>query len=126
MTLTKDDLLAIADLMKPLENDIQELKTDVQGLKSETQELKSDVQGLKAETQELSKRTSNIELTLENETNRNIKLLAENHVNIIDKLNQAIKPADKLLMYEVQLSGFRIRLENLEKEVAELKNNNIA
>ena len=126
MTLTKDDLLAIADLMKPLENDIQELKTDVQGLKSETQELKSDVQGLKAETQELSKRTSNIELTLENETNRNIKLLAENHVNLIDKLNQAIKPADKLLMYEVQLSGFRIRLENLEKEVAELKNNNIA
>ena len=105
VTLTNEDLLAIADLMKPLENDIQELK---------------------AETQELNRRTSNIELTLENETNRNIKLLAENHVNLIDKLNQAIKPADKLLMYEVQLSGFRIRLENLEKEVAELKNNNIA
>lgn len=119
MTLTKDDLLAIADLMKPLENDIQGLKTDVQGLKTETQ-------GLKADVQEINNRTSKIELTLENETNRNIKLLAENHVNLIDKLNQAIKPADKLLMYEVQLSGFRIRLEHLEKEVAELKNNNIA
>lgn len=112
VTLTNEDLLAIADLMKPLENDIQGLKADVQGLKTETQEL--------------NKRTSNIELTLENETNRNIKLLAENHVNLIDKLNQAIEPADKLLMYEVQLSGFRIRLEHLEKEVAELKNNNIA
>lgn len=119
MTLTKDDLLAIADLMKPLENDIQGLKTETQGLKADVQELKADVQ-------ELNNRTSKIELTLENETNRNIKLLAENHVNLIDKLNQAIKPADKLLMYEVQLSGFRIRLENLEKEVAELKNNNIA
>ena len=109
MTLTKDDLLAIADLMKPLENDIQELKTDVQGLK--------------AETQELNKRTSNIELTLENETNKNIQLLAENHITLIDKLNQSIKAADKTLMYEVQMTSLKSRIDHLEKEVAEIKNN---
>lgn len=69
----------------------------------------------------LERRTTNIELTLENETNHNIQLLAENHITLIDKLNQAIKVADKTLMYEVQITSLKSRLEHLEKEVAEMK-----
>lgn len=69
----------------------------------------------------LERRTTNIELTIENETNRNIQLLAENHITLIDKLNQAIKVADKTLMYEVQMTSLKSRLEHLEKEVAEMK-----
>lgn len=70
---------------------------------------------------EIERRTTNIELTIENETNRNIQLLAENHLTLIDKLNQAIKVADKTLMYEVQMTSLKSRLEHLEKEVAEMK-----
>ena len=71
--------------------------------------------------QELKRRTINLELTLENETNRNIQLLAENHITLIDKLNQSIKVADKTLMYEVQMTSLKSRLDLLEKEVAKLK-----
>ena len=70
---------------------------------------------------EIERRTTNIELTIENETNRNIQLLAENHLTLIDKLNQVIKVADKTLMYEVQMTSLKSRLEHLEKEVAEMK-----
>lgn len=70
---------------------------------------------------EIERRTTNIELTIENETNRNIQLLAENHITLIDKLNQAIKVADKTLMYEVQMTSLKSRLELLEKEVSNLK-----
>lgn len=74
-----------------------------------------------SEIQELKRRTANIELTLENETNRNIQLLAENHITLIDKLNQSIKVADKTLMYEVQMTSLKSRIDLLEKEVANLK-----
>lgn len=70
---------------------------------------------------EIERRTTNIELTIENETNRNIQLLAENHITLIDKLNQTIKVADKTLMYEVQMTSLKSRLELLEKEVSNLK-----
>lgn len=76
---------------------------------------------LESEMQELKRRTTSIELTLENETNRNIQLLAENHITLIDKLNQSIKVADKTLMYEVQMTSLKSRLELLEKEVAQIK-----
>ena len=51
----------------------------------------------------------------ENETNHNIQLLAENHCDLVDKLNQAI-PVDKALLNEVQISGLRIRVDSLEKK----------
>lgn len=76
---------------------------------------------IETEMQELKRRTTNIELTLENETNRNIQLLAENHITLIDKLNQSIKVADKTLMFEVQMTSLKSRIDLLEKEVANLK-----
>lgn len=76
---------------------------------------------IESEMQEVKRRITNLELTLENETNRNIQLLAENHITLIDKLNQSIKVADKTLMYEVQMTSLKSRLDLLEKEVAKLK-----
>lgn len=102
MALTKEDLSAISDLLQPLNDKVQSLDDKVQ---------------------EINLRTTNIELTLENETNRNIQLLAENHITLIDKLNQSIKVADKTLMYEVQMTSLKSRIEHLEKEVAEIKSN---
>lgn len=65
---------------------------------------------------------TDIKLSLENETNHNIQLLAENHSNLVDKLNQAIRVTDKTLLYEVQVTGLKFKVEQLEKEVTELKN----
>ena len=109
MALTKEDLSAISNLLQPLNDKVQDLSDKVQSLDDKVQEI--------------NLRTTNIELTLENETNRNIQLLAENHINLIDKLNQSIKVADKTLMYEVQMTSLKSRVEHLEKEVAEIKGN---
>ena len=116
MALTKEDLSAISNLLQPLNDKVQDLSDKVQSLDDK-------VQGLDDKVQEINLRTTNIELTLENETNRNIQLLAENHINLIDKLNQSIKVADKTLMYEVQMTSLKSRVEHLEKEVAEIKGN---
>ena len=130
MALTKEDLSAISNLLQPLNDKVQDLSDKVQSLDDKVQGLDDKVQGLDDKVQslddkvqEINLRTTNIELTLENETNRNIQLLAENHINLIDKLNQSIKVADKTLMYEVQMTSLKSRVEHLEKEVAEIKGN---
>lgn len=107
MALTNDDLQAIAQLIQPLKDDIQDIKDDMQGMKNDMHVL--------------SNRTSNIELSLENKTNRNIQLLAENHINLVDKLNATIRAQDKSILCEVQISGLKYRMEALEREVSELR-----
>ena len=135
MALTNDDLQAIANLFKPIQDDIQmikeeihtlkkdttelkgdiqNLKQDVQILKQETQELKQDVQFLKQDVQDLKNRVTSIEITLENETNRGIKVIAEGHLNLDRKLSEALK-------VENEKELLLLRVSHLENEMRKVK-----
>ena len=50
----------------------------------------SDMQGMKSDMQELKRRTTNIELHLENFTDSNIQLIAENFIELTNKLKQDV------------------------------------
>lgn len=101
--MTNDELLlAMSDMMdtklagalRPVREDIAELKTDVAELQADVENLKTGMAKLetgvaklengvaKLETgmQKLDDRVTKIELHLENVTDRNIKILAENYV----------------------------------------------
>ncbi len=75
-----------------------------------------------SEMQELKQRTANIELHLENSTDKNIQLIAENFIELTKKLNQAIPVADKNLAYEVKVNYLVEKVQTLEKEIEKLKN----
>ena len=118
----KGEIQGVKDEIQGMKGEIQGMKGEIQGIKDEIQCMKGEIQGMKGEIQELNQRTTRIELTLESETNHNIQLLAENHSILIDKLNQSIKVADKTLVYEVQMTSFKSRLDLLEKEMSVIKN----
>ena len=109
------------ELLEALYRDMQGMKEDMQSMKEDMQSMKEDMQSMKGDLQEVKDRTSKLELTLENETNRNIQLLAENHINLVDKLNEAISVQNKSILYEVQVSGLKMRVDKLEQEVKEIK-----
>ena len=90
-------------------------------LNQRTAKLEQGMTEVKQDVADLKQNVTEMKLSLENETNHNIQLLAENHCDLVDKLNQAIPVADKALLNEVQISGLRIRVDSLEKEVAEMK-----
>lgn len=83
--------------------------------------LLTEMQGMKSEIQELNRRTTNIELHLESNTDKNIQLIAENFIELKKKLNQAIPVADKNLAYEVKVNYLACEVDKLKKEIAELK-----
>ena len=50
-----------------------------------------DMQDMKTDIRDLKSRVSGIEMTLENETNRNIRIIAEGHADLCRKLDEALK-----------------------------------
>ena len=81
---------------------------DVQGLKDDMQSVKNDVQGLKDDVRDL-------QLTLENVTNRNIRFVAEGHLDLNRKLDEALKAEQ-----EKELMLLRVNvLENDMRKVKE-------
>ncbi len=100
--------------MGVLEQDVGDLKQDVAGLKQDTSQLKQDVA-------RIDRRLTGLELHLENGTDKNIQLIAENFIELTKKLNQAIPVADKNLAYEVKVNYLIEKVQLLEKEIDELK-----
>lgn len=117
MALTPEDLQAIGSL---IQNSIQPLRDDIQIMKNDIQIIKEDIHSLDERLQNVESRITHMELTLENETNHNIQLLAENHINLVDKLNEAIRVQDKSLLYEVQVSGLKARIDVIERQLADI------
>ncbi len=90
MALTNDDLQAMSNLLdeklKPIKDDIDTLE----------------------------KKVISIELTLENETNRNIQIIAEGHLDLVRKLDDALKVENEKEM-------LLLRVNHLENELRKVK-----
>ena len=111
MALTKEDLQAIAVLLQnttePLQNAITGMQKDITSMQKDITSMQKDI--------------TDVKLHLENITDRNISLLAENHGHLIDKLNQAVKVSDKSCLQEIRVNILTEKVEKLEKEIEELK-----
>lgn len=107
--------------IKELKEEVQILKDDVRILKDDVQILKDDVRILKEDVKTLEKRTLYIETHIENGTDKNIQLIAENFIELTRKLDQAIPIADKNLAYEIKVNYLTERVDKLEKQVDELR-----
>lgn len=110
----REDVRSLQGDMQTLKGDVKTLKEDVQTLKEDVQTLKGDVQTLKEDVQMLKDRVTNIEITLENETNRNIQLIAEGHLNLARKLDEALKELQPNTMYH-------LKVNHLDGEVTKMK-----
>ena len=108
-----------------MKTDVQELKTDVQVLKAEMQGMKIDMHMHRREAAEMKAETEmyragggakfqRLMLHLENVTDRNIRIIAEGHADLNRKLDEALK-------IENEKEVFKVRLNYLEGEMAEVK-----
>ncbi len=117
----KGDVQGLKGDVQSLKDDMLIMKADIQGLKEDVQNLKDDVQNLKEDVQLLKKKVINIELHLENSTDRNIRLLAENFIDLTNKLNQAVPAADNNRAYEVKVNYLIEEVRKLADEVSKIK-----
>ena len=103
----KGDIRAIQSEMQDMKSEMQDMKGDIRTIQSEMQDMKDDIRTIQSEMQ-------SIQMTLENETNRNIRIVAEGHVDLNRKLDGALK-------IENEKELLLIRVNVLENEVRELK-----
>ena len=117
----KGDVAVLKEDMAVLKEDVAVLKEDVAILKEDVAVLKEDVAVLKEKVSVLEQRVTGIEVHLENQTDKNIQLIAENFIELTNKLNQAIPVADKNLAYEVKVNYLIEKVQFLEQDFQEFK-----
>lgn len=112
MNDTKID--AIFEILQTITKDITDMKKDMSDMKKDMVNMKEDIQGLKEETKD-------IRLHIENVTDKNICLLAENYCNLVQKLDENNKVTDNQLAYQIKVNYLISDMEKMKQEVAEIK-----
>lgn len=78
------------------------------------QAIYKDTQELKGRMTHIEGNVTDIQLTLENETNKNISLIAEGHLDLSRKLDDALK-------VENEKELLLVRVNRLENEIRRIK-----
>ena len=122
--MMKTELTSVKETTEGLVTGLKEVREETKGLaiglkevRKETKELAADMKSVKEDTKELRSRMSAIELNLENETNKNIRILAENHLSLMEKLDEAIKVSNRHFLYELKVSSLDRRVTEIERRI---------
>ena len=114
----KGEIRELKEQVQGVEGEVRELKERVQGVEGEVRELKERVQGVEGKARELEGHVQGIRLTLENETNKNINIIAEGHLNLSRKLDEALKVENEKEVLLIRINrlenGYRTLKEQVE------------
>ena len=120
--MTERELLEkIIQNQEDMRSDMETIKSDMKTMKSDMDLMKSDIKDIRSDISSLKEKTAQIELHLENVTDKNITLLAENYITLIRKLNENNKVTDAQLAYQVKVDYLSEEVEILKRDVKELK-----
>ena len=114
----KGCMTSLENRVANLESSMTILKNDVSGLKNDVSVLKNDVSVLKYDVSGLKKDVTNIKMTLENETNRNIRIIAEGHSDLSRKFDEALKHEQQ---YHEERELLLVRVNSIENDVRKIK-----
>ena len=118
---TNEKIAGIENKISGIENKISGIENKISDMESKISDMESTISSMENKISDMDEKMSkmqddilNIQLTLENETNRNIKIIAEGHLDLSRKYNEAstIKAEEELAL---------IRLNTLSEDVRKIK-----
>ena len=112
---------AIEQRMDAMEQRIDSLEQHVDSLEQHVDSLGRHVIILDNRINALEQSFIVFRIHIENETDRNIAIIAENHLNLNRKLNEALFNSDEISLYRTALNILSNRTDKLEQDVTFLK-----
>ena len=111
---TEEMLVSLVENVKNINSTLNNMNKQFDDVNSKFDDINNQISEMKTDIQNLKSETREISLTLENETNRNIKIIAEGHLDLSRKL-------DKALTVENEKEMALIRINMMENEIRRIK-----
>ena len=113
--------------MADLNKRVGSLEIQTRLMQRNVEELTGQVNSLEVRVEELGRRVGTmdgsvreVKLHLENFTDRNISVLAENHLYLIGRMNESLRFADSSRALEVKVSVVADKMEKIEREFQQM------
>ena len=121
LTELEDRIFGLEDRISGLEDRVSGLEGRMSGIEGKVIGLEEKVSAIQKITAETQKELTEVKMHIENVTDKNITLLAENYCNLANKLDENNKVTDVQLAYQIKVNFLIDDMEKMKKEIAELK-----
>ena len=107
-------LKEIYDKIQSIDNRMDAMENTMDAMEKQMNGMQNSINGMNEDIKKLNDKTDRIEIILENETNPNIDVIAEGHLDLVRKLEEATAISkDK--------ETIKMRVNALEREVKIIK-----
>ena len=121
LTGLENRMTGMEDKMSGLESRILGLEDKTSGIEGKVTGLEEKVSAIQKISAETQKELTEVKMHIENVTDKNITLLAENYCNLVNKIDENNKVTDVQLAYQIKVNFLIDDMEKMKKEIAELK-----
>ena len=120
--ILKQDVKSLKEEVGILKQDVSCLKEDVKDLQQrmiivegKTDNLQFTVNEMQSELAETKREILSLRTTIENVTNRNIRIIAEGHLDLENKLDRSIKAGSETEVMQVRVNMIEDEMRALKK-----------
>mgnify|MGYP004671024371 FL=1 len=120
--ILKQDVKSLKEEVGILKQDVSCLKEDVKDLQQrmiivegKTDNLQFTVNEMQSELAETKREILSLRTTIENVTNRNIRIIAEGHLDLENKLDRSIKAGSETEIMQVRVNMIEDEMRTLKK-----------
>ena len=114
VTSMEGKMTSMEGKMTSMEGKMTSMESEMTSMKGEITAVKNEMTSMKSKISSLEYRVTDIQLTLDNETNKGIQIIAEGHLDLARRLHDALRvESDKEIA--------SLRLSMLENEVRRLR-----
>ena len=103
--------------IREVKKEVAEVKSDLTEVKKEVAEVKSDLTEVKREVAEVKSDLTEVKLTLENEVNKKINIIAEGHLDLNRKFDEALKIESEKEMMNLRITILENDVRRLQEKV---------
>ena len=110
-----------------VKQELNDVRSEVGGVNQELNDVRSEVGGVNQELNDIKRSVAGVEkivkdvqLTLENETNRNIQIIAEGHLDLSRKLDEAVKIDNEKGILKLRVNRLESELEKTKSRLSEI------
>ena len=110
-----------------VKQELNDVRSEVGGVNQELNDVRSEVGGINQELNDIKRSVAGVEkivkdvqLTLENETNRNIQIIAEGHLDLSRKLDEAVKIDNEKEILKLRVNRIESELEKTKSRLSEI------
>lgn len=123
----RKELYGVKGEVNGVKQELNDVRSEVGGVNQELNDVRSEVGGINQELNDIKRSVAGVEkivkdvqLTLENETNRNIQIIAEGHLDLSRKLDEAVKIDNEKEILKLRVNRLESELEKTKSRLSEI------